>query len=357
MAWQRLFRKNNFYFALLVFFSGCSLPATDFHSLLENQPYVLEIDPPAGKALESPVEFHIRFSARVGLGMISPEGVALMAQIEDLEILQDPSDLMKGLKESTLVTIPLQFFLDAEETGLTVSVDGELPDGVYHIVVTPALLSVQGVPFNQKPGQAPTPFIAEFFHGDPALAPQPGDPGPGSGEIFGPLPEFLAIQEFLYDGLASETDGEAFVELYGSPGADISLYQVLFVNGSDGAETERVTLPPGSLLDAEGIFLIADLKTNSSTESRITGADFLDHFDPQNGPDGLQLLDREGNLVDTVVYGTGAALQAQNGLALGEGSPAPDVVGGHSLSRIAGADTQDNGVDFTDLAVPTPGII
>src|SRR5262249_14452587 len=153
---------------------------------------------------------------------------------------------------------------------------------------------------------------------------------------FGEKPQSLVINEFLYDGKFNDTDGESFLELYGTPGADISLYQVSFINGADGAPTDRVTLPTGSILPEDGIFVIADLRTGSHTESKVPNSDYFDQFDPQNGPDGIQLLDRDGKLIDAVTYGSGGVAKADNGLAFGEGEPASDVVAGHSLSRREG---------------------
>ncbi len=221
--------------------------------------------------------------------------------------------------------------------------------------------SVYGVPFNQKPGQSPTAFTAKFTHGNPVSL-EESIPGESDDKVqnpasFGNLAESLVINEVLYDGLQSETDGEAFVELYGTPGADISLYQVLLINGADGSETDRITLPMNSIIPEDGIFVIADLKTNSNNETYVANADFLDQFDPQNGPDGFQLVDREGKLVDSLVYGEAAVEKSKKGLALGEGAFAADVAGGHSLSRENGIDSDNNAEDFIDLDAPTPGVI
>jgi len=67
------------------------------------------------------------------------------------------------------------------------------------------------------------------------------------------------------------------------------------------------------------------------------------------------LLDAQGKLLDSLVYGAGAVATSQSGFPLGEGSPAVDVGPGHSLSRIGGSDSGDNAHDFIELASPTPG--
>lgn len=324
------------------------------------QPYVLAVTPQDRATLPDPVEITLEFSERVNLEDLSPTAVALISGSPEEDVLGDPGELIEQLEEGKLASISLQYFLEDDERRLTLVPESNLPAGAYLLAVTPRLRSVRGLPFNQRPGESPTSFIARFTYGDvpqSSLDPAPGgNPPPGS-PVFGEAPATLVISEILYDGKVSDTDGENFVELYGSPGADISLYQILFINGADGEETERITLPAGSLLADDGIFLIADLNTSSTTASKVPGADFLDQFDPQNGPDGIQLLNREGELVDSLVYGSGVPALAKNGLALGEGTAATDVTGGHSLSRIGGKDSQENSADFVDLATPTPGIL
>jgi hypothetical protein len=163
------------------------------------------------------------------------------------------------------------------------------------------------------------------------------------------------IHEVLYDGKVSETDGEAFIELFGTPGADISDYEIDLINGADGETTEGIILPKGSLLDAEGFFVAADLRTNSTDSTQVAHFDFLDQFDPQNGPDAIHLVDREGALLDAICYGEGAVAHTPEGLPLCEGEPAPDVAAGHSLSRISGSDRQENRLDFFEKESPSPG--
>jgi hypothetical protein len=180
-------------------------------------------------------------------------------------------------------------------------------------------------------------------------------PDPNSDGDFPPT--FLILNEILYDGLSSETDGEAFVELFGTPQGDISHYQISLINGADGAETGKITLPENSLIPEDGIFLIADLRTGSSNTSKILDTDFLANFDPQNGPDSVLLISPQGDLLDALTYGTGGLEFSSSGFPTVKGTPAVDVSGGHSLSRVDGEDTQDNAHDFVDLENPTPGFL
>lgn len=325
---------------------------------MEQQAFVTEINPPDRSALSDPVEWTLHFSERLDLSRLHSDAIVLLADLADPKILEKSDDFLDELDDGQLATLPLQLILESDEQTLTLFPEGDLDPGVYYLVVTPRLRSANQVPFNQKPGEYPANFIAVFSYGDVVLPDPEAEPGSAPGAPnFGAKPESLVLNEFLYDGKVSETDGEAFVELYGTPGGDISLYQVLLINGADGQETDRITLPPGAVLPEDGIFVIADLRTNSTTVSQVPNHDFLDQFDPQNGPDGVQLVDRDGQLVDSLVYGEGAVSTAANGFALGEGLPAADVAGGHSLSRSAGADSQNNAEDFIDLAAPSPGIL
>ncbi|MFO1464450.1 MAG: lamin tail domain-containing protein [bacterium] len=341
--------------------AGCGAPALpEFHSLTLDQPYVVEASPPDHSPLQDPVELTLRFSERIDLSSLDSNSVTLLSGMPKPEVFKSASALEKALSEGEIPSIPLQYLLDSEERGLTLLPEAPLQPGVYVLAVTPKLRSVRGLPFNQRPGENPTAYLARFTYGEVpegSLDPSNGNAGEGAGgPVFGAAPERLVIEELLYDGKVSDTDGENFVELYGTAGADISLYQILFLNGENGSETERITLPPGSKIPEDGIFLVADLRTSSTTASKVSGADYLDQFDPQNGPDGVMLLDREGHLLDSVVYGSGAHGTAENGLPLGEGAPAPDVPGGHSLSRRQGVDSQDNAADFVALATPSPGL-
>ncbi|PIU58017.1 MAG: hypothetical protein COS89_02560, partial [Deltaproteobacteria bacterium CG07_land_8_20_14_0_80_38_7] len=152
-------------------------------------------------------------------------------------------------------------------------------------------------------------------------------------------------------------DGNLFIELFGDSDSDITDYEVLFINGADGKVTARIKLPKNSIMPEDGIFVIADSKTSSSTTTNIIESDLIDNFDPQNGPDCVQLLDNSGELLDSLGYGDGLPEVAENGLECFEGQPALDVPAGVSLTRTQGIDTDNNSVDFISQDTPTPGLI
>lgn len=196
---------------------------------------------------------------------------------------------------------------------------------------------------------------------DPAEA--AGDAGEGEGDgdaaedVAKVRPSWLVISEVLYDIPGSDTDGDVFVELAGEGGTEISDYELAFVNGSDGKVYDTVKLPEGSIIPDDSVFVIADAVTGSPGTSKVAAADYIVNFDPQNGPDAIQLLDDAGGLVDVVGYGSPLTDPAGNNLASYEGSPAEDVGSGMSLARVDTFDTDDNSLDFVQLETPSPGVL
>jgi hypothetical protein len=158
----------------------------------------------------------------------------------------------------------------------------------------------------------------------------------------------VTINEIFYDAAESDTDGHLFVELKGAPGGDISGYQVVFVNGADGKITEQEALPDGAVIGDDGLFVMADAKDGSTAETYVAEWDCLSDFDPQNGPDAVQVFGRSGGLLDAVCYGTVPVAVAENGSQMCGDVPAPDGPSGTSVARDAG------GV-FVINKAPSPG--
>jgi hypothetical protein len=153
------------------------------------------------------------------------------------------------------------------------------------------------------------------------------------------------IQEVLYDGIGSDAE-QAFTEIFGAPGFDFSGWKLAGINGSNGATYRSVDLT-GAVIPPDGILVVA---TTRATGEALAQRDFVGSVDWQNGPDAVMLLDAQGHTVDALQYGDAGWYNA------GEGTPAPDVAAGQSLSRdLFGTDTQDNFTDFFVLDVPTPG--
>ena len=338
-------------FALL---AGCgSLAPGDYPSLLEMQPYVLSIDPPDGASVGADVRMTVEFSRPVDSGSVGSSTLAVMEDSGETELAM-LDDLEDGDTEglACLYEFAWEAVSLAPVGGLAVGAD-------YVVIATPQILSVEGLPLNQAPGQAPEPFVSRFSVGGAGDAPAgggaDGEGGAEAQEVVRVRPSWLVINEVLYDAAGSDSDGELFVELAGEAGGDITGYTIALVNGEDGAVKETISVPDEAVVGEGGLYLIADAMTGSPGVSRVVGADFVDNFDPQNGPDCIQLIDHEGGLVDALGYGEPLVGTAENGLACYEGVPALDAASGESLARTEGVDTGDNGADFTPCAVPTPG--
>ena len=161
-----------------------------------------------------------------------------------------------------------------------------------------------------------------------------------------PPPVALLINEVLYDGTGGDDSG-AFVELRGPAGAELEGFSLVGVNGNGDGDYNPIAL--SGTLGADGLFLIAHPDGDPAVLELADATSALVDF--ENGPDSVQL--RYGATVaDALGYGSFGA----DHVFAGEGSPAMDVVAGHSLGRNQlGTDSDDNAADFLDYANPTPG--
>jgi len=154
------------------------------------------------------------------------------------------------------------------------------------------------------------------------------------------------LSEVFYDAVGSD-DGQSFVEIHGMPGTVLDGWTAELVNGADGSVA--TTLPLLGTIGPSGLYVVADRFADGTTA--VPNADLLLNFDLQNGPDSLVLRSPAG-VVDALGWGEFGPGE----VFAGEGAPAPDVPAGSSLARhFANLDTDDNALDFGELAVPTPG--
>ena len=337
---------------------GCgefALPTID--SLISRQPQVLSVKPEDGSvaALDTVVE--MEFSQPIDVSTLNPETLAIVKLQESSE-----KELVDDIVDGGVQGVEGTYDLKGDGCLMSFRAASSYESGSYLIVATPSIMSQEMLPLNQEPGIGPVPFISCFDVGNSEQG--GGDAsGDGSGDggadevVVLNRPAMLVINELLYDVPGSDTDGQVFVELFGDAGGDISGYNIYLINGDDGVTKETIKIPDGSIISDDGIFLIADAMTGQQGVSRIPGADFVDNFDPQNGPDCVQLVDDSGDLIDALGYGAVPVGTAENGLACYEGQPAPDAASGQSLSRIDGMDTDDNSVDLNVLDGPTPGMM
>lgn len=150
----------------------------------------------------------------------------------------------------------------------------------------------------------------------------------------------LVINEVFYD--PGTTGLGCFVELYGKPNLKLDGYKLVGINGNGGAEYNIIDLSSYKV-KPNGFFVVAQNKSVPNADLVNTRADY------QNGPDSIQLHDKEGK-IDAVGYG-----DFSNAVFAGEKEPTLDVIGYSIGRRPDGFDTNDNSLDFVGLAVPSPG--
>lgn len=238
---------------------------------------------------------------------------------------------------------------------------------VYTLILTPRLMSKRHFPLTQDLRRGSRPLCFQFYSptalqsdefaeedvNDNAL-PTPSVPVVSEPEPSAPVSAKLIVSELYYDHDGEEGDGYLFIELFGTARTNIAAVQIALVNGADGERDKTIVLPADAETDANGFYVIADTKVGIETESQVAEADWLVNFDPQNGPDSLQLFAQDGSWLDGLGYGEGLAALALDGTALYEQSPADDAPAGKSVCRPSLLDTDHNQVDF-GICIPTPG--
>lgn len=175
----------------------------------------------------------------------------------------------------------------------------------------------------------------------------------------------LAVNAQVYinevDADQPDTDTLEFVELFGPAGQSLDDLTLVFFNGN-GDTSYRVIDLDGHSLDAGGFFLIC------GTQSPSLGCDLElgDSFQIQNGVDAIALYSGDfaggaattTNLVDVLVYDTGAGTDAGLLTALGQTLTIDEESNGdgaaHSMSRVPDGGIQLDPSNFT-AQYPTPG--
>ncbi len=158
----------------------------------------------------------------------------------------------------------------------------------------------------------------------------------------------VRVNEFSTGTSASATD--EFVELVnrGASSADIGGYKLAYRSGAGTNDVTLATIPPGTTIAPGAFYLFGGAGYAGAAPANQSFAQAL-----AASAGGIGLRDATGALVDSVGYGT-----ATNAFVEARAAPAPPVtaVPGSSDIRLPdGADTDDNGVDFTVTATPTPG--
>jgi len=351
----RSFVVNKWSIMLVFLLMSCGMPIEKMEPLAEKLLRVTEIRPADGEELLGDSIIEIRFSKGVDPQSLDSENIYLVVG-ETLP--EDDEEIING---------------DAviEEDGLAVRYQlptDMLTTGFYSIVLTNGIQSTDGYPLALPAFDEPLKSLF-YISGEGGAGNVQGGSGSGGSndpsgsgsseggsqeEISLPRPSYLLINEIYYDVPGSDTNGEVFIELRGEVGGCLKGYHLALINGGDGKTYKSIAIDEDGCIVDDGLYLIADTDSNGS--SQIENADLLVNFDPQNGPDAIQLIDPDGQLVDVIGYGDLTISTAGNGLPTFEGSPTPKSGSGKSLSRLEdGIDTDNNIVDFIINDSPTPG--
>ncbi|MBI2067058.1 MAG: lamin tail domain-containing protein [Deltaproteobacteria bacterium] len=333
----------------------------------ESRPQVLSLWP-QNEVISSGADFFIWFSHKIDPATLTEDSLWLIEGEVSPPDQDDFRILKKSVDGGDLKKVSLQ--MEGVEGGQGVhlkTIETLSPGSFYTLIITPFILSEGRLPV--------FPYLEIYHTGlegetersnelSPGSSPDPADPleDRSSGEVEAPsssvaVQGFVVINEILYDVAGSDTNGVLFIELYGTPFFDLGGFKILFVNGDNGEMTDSITVPAGAKVGTDGFYLIADAKNGIPSESFVQGADLIDDFDPQNGPDAVLLFDSNGSLVDSLGYGDLTTIGTAEGEQLFEGDPAPDVAQGHSLERnFPGVDMNNNRDDFVEKVIPTPGV-
>jgi hypothetical protein len=156
----------------------------------------------------------------------------------------------------------------------------------------------------------------------------------------------VVINEVLVDAPGADA-GQEWVELYngGSEPTDLGGWVIRWGNGDYTSEVELA-----SEIIHPGAFILMG--------SEDVGAHLLVELDLGNGTsnsDAIQLIDNEGTIADTVVYGNPNSDAWLDDLGFEAESLAPTASAGRSIARtVDGVDTERSGDDFSVLDAPTP---
>jgi hypothetical protein len=125
-------------------------------------------------------------------------------------------------------------------------------------------------------------------------------------------------------------------------------YKLAYRSGAGASDVTLATIPDGTTLAPGGFYLLGG---SGYVGARPANQSFSQALAATAG--GIGLREATGKLVDSVGYGpaTNAFVEAHPAPA----PPATAVPGSSDIRLPDGVDTDNNGVDFTITAAPTPG--
>ena len=163
----------------------------------------------------------------------------------------------------------------------------------------------------------------------------------------------VVINEFLSNAAGTD-DGLEWVEIHNGAATPIDMSGWAIASGTSSFHAGD-PFPSGTILPAGGHMVVAQSAKAAVGVDLINGGWSLGNA--SSSSDGLRLEDCDGNVVDTVIYGepNDDGFTDDSGAIATSTAPSPGE--GKSAARIPdGSDTDASGVDFAELALPTPGL-
>ena len=320
------------------------------------QPAVLSVTPPDGAGAFDGNQIEVGVSKALDPQTISTKSF-IVTTVPEGNV--DVSSLLKDVSKEKVKGLDGVFEVAEDKKSVRFKASAPFPSGArLGVLLTPTILSSGHFPL--------APFFSSFYVKGSAV-------GNGTGQVAADAaapagttalpevirPSYLYLNEIFYDEVGSDTEGTLFIELVGEKDQDISDFQLVMVNGSDGKTTDTIKIPKGLKMNSEGLFVIADAVTGQPGVTKVLRADYVINFDPPNGPDCIQLLNPEGERIDGVGYGSPLVLRGDNKQLCYDFAPALDAPSGKSLVRrqFAIGIQKDNSQDWMILDIPTPGIL
>lgn len=347
--------KNNILTVWVCFYILSCGGGLGLSSMDKDQPQVTSVYPVDGATLDAAGGVTVALSTAVDPTTVHNKSFLVTPDSTNEVSLMTASDILSNVSSGDIASLEGDYSVSDDGKNLKWTPASKLESGVsYAILLTSAIQTVKHYPLNQTPGTSPTFFISHFTI--MGASEDEGESNSSTASVTTSVEvEIVMINEIYYDDSTSDTDGHAFIELYGTSGGSLAGYTLRLVNGADGTSTDDITFPAGTQIPEDGFFVVADKNTGSDSETHVTNADYLDNFDPQNGPDSVQLFDPYGTVVDVVGYGDGLPETDVDGSPMYEVAAGPSAPSGQSLSRVNGTDAGNNANDFVVNTIPSPG--
>src|SRR4029453_2297578 len=155
-------RMSFFLVSLLGLCSCAGTPAATFRSLVESQPYAVQLLPAPYPPLSSLDRVEIFFSESIRKETVSGTSIFVLKGEIDADLPPEVDDLEADIRDGVLKIVPGTFPFEEDSKKVSWKPEAPIDHGSLTVVITPKVMGENNVPFNQKPGGSPTPLFAVF---------------------------------------------------------------------------------------------------------------------------------------------------------------------------------------------------